>query len=250
MYRKTIALTMLFVGGVTAVFLMIDGLATAQGVGSETIVLYDGSLGTLPGDQGFTFGEFPGGATQTISDGGVILDTTANIGIQAGYGVTTSDSVVLDRHTGYKVLFQVQVLEETSVSNDRAGFSIIVLSQDVNGIELGFWDDQIFAQEDDSQNPGDLLTRAETAVFDTTAGSTLYELLIFNDAYTLFSGGMVVLNGRLRDYTSFNGFPDPYETPNFIFLGDNTTSAQARIKLDYVAIRPNDVLFLPVIIRP
>jgi hypothetical protein len=29
---------------------------------------------------------------------------------------------------------------------------------------------------------------------------------------------------------------NPYRTPNFIFLGDDTSSAQARIKLAYVAV--------------
>jgi hypothetical protein len=40
----------------------------------------------------------------------------------------------------------------------------------------------------------------------------------------------------LRDYTNFSGPIDPYETPNFIFMGDNTTSAEARIKLSFVSV--------------
>ncbi len=258
MQRKLFFTTMMWLGAITAVFLLVDGLSVTYGKEAAstavTTVLYDGSLGNLPSDQSFTFGElpFPPWATQTISNGGVILDSTASNSIQAGYGVTTTDSVVLDQHTGYKVTFQAQILAETSVSNDRAGFSIIVLSEDLQGIELGFWSDLIFAQEDDSQNAGDLFTRAETASFDTMTGPTLYDLQIISGTYTLSSGGVAILNGRLRNYSNFVPpfpAPDPYETPNFIFLGDDTSSAQARVKLDYAAVRPNDLLFLPLIIK-
>jgi len=51
-------------------------------------------------------------------------------------------------------------------------------------------------------------------------------------------GGTPDQQGKLRDYTAFEGPVNPYRTPNVIFLGDNTTSAQARIKLAYVAVLP------------
>jgi len=208
MQRRLISLTILLLGTATAVFLFVDGLSVAFGdvaaPTAVTTVLYDGSLGNLPGDQSFTYGElpFPPFATQTISNGGVILDTTAHSSIQAGYGVSTTDSIVLNWHTGYKVTFQARVLAAASASNDRAGFSIIVLSDDLRGIELGFWSDQIFAQEDDSQNAA-LFTRAETAVFDSMAAPTLYELFMAGDSYILSSGGTVILNGSLRNYSNF-----------------------------------------------
>ena len=260
MQRRLISLTMLLLGAVTAVFFLVDGLSTVYGEGAAaqtatTTVLYDGSLGNLPSDQSFNYGElpFPPFAIQTISNGGVILDSTANNSIQAGYGVTTSASVILNHNSGYKVTFQARVITQTAVKNDRAGFSVIVLSEDLQGIELGFWSDQIFAQEDDSQNASDLFTRAETAVFDTMAAPTLYDLQIISGTYTLSNNGTTILNGRLRNYSNFEPpflVPDPYETPDFIFLGDDTTSAQASVKLDYVAVRPNDLIFLPLVINP
>jgi hypothetical protein len=35
---------------------------------------------------------------------------------------------------------------------------------------------------------------------------------------------------------SFEGPVNPYRTPNFIFLGDDTGSARAKIRLAYVAV--------------
>ncbi len=40
----------------------------------------------------------------------------------------------------------------------------------------------------------------------------------------------------MRDYTAFAGFPDVYETPNFLFLGDDTTSAAGDVTLESVAL--------------
>ena len=56
------------------------------------------------------------------------------------------------------------------------------------------------------------------------------------DTYTLTANAEPLLTGPLRDYSAFAGFPDPYETPNFLFLGDNTTSAQARVRLRFVSV--------------
>ncbi|MCI0644585.1 MAG: hypothetical protein L0346_06880, partial [Chloroflexi bacterium] len=114
------------------------------------VVLYDGSLGTLPADQGFLFVVFPSGPTQTISNGGVILDTSATHSYYAGYFGQEALVPTLDQTEGFTVTFAASVLSETHASNDRAGFSIIVLSDDsggtepVVGIELAFWSDEIW----------------------------------------------------------------------------------------------------------
>ena len=57
-----------------------------------------------------------------------------------------------------------------------------------------------------------------------------------DDRYELSSDGVSILRGRLRDYTAFEGPVNPYRTPNFIFLGDDTGSARAVIRLMYVAL--------------
>jgi hypothetical protein len=226
---------------------------------TETIVLYDGSLGTLPGAQGFDFLAFPVTPSQAISDGGVILDTAADLAVSAGYFGRPALMPTLDRSAGFTVTFRAAVLAETHSGEDRAGFSVVVLDDGsggtgaVQGIELGFWTGEIWAQEDDTQG-GTLFTHAERVPFATTAATT-YQLAVSGDTYTLYGGDAPLLGGRVRNYSSFSGFPDPYETPNFLFLGDDTTSAGARLKLDSVAIgTPGPALdafvYLPLVRRP
>lgn len=49
--------------------------------------------------------------------------------------------------------------------------------------------------------------------------------------YYLTANNQLILQGSLQNYTA-NGLPyDPYQTPNFLFLGDNTNSADATVTL-------------------
>ncbi len=141
----------------------------------------------------------------------------------------------LDRTQGYAVNFKAALQDEahpgdTSVNNagpnttdrngdgkgDRAGFSITVLSEDKFGIELGFWKDRIFAQEDASTQqdktryPGvastaddhlTMFTSAEFVFLDTTVTRN-YEVVIKDNLYTLLADGVAILSGRLRNYST------------------------------------------------
>ncbi len=129
----------------------------------------------------------------------------------------------------------------------------------VHGIELAFWAGEIWAQDDDTQG-GSLFTHAEGVAYTTTVFST-YDLYIISDTYKLQANNESLLNGRLRDYSNFGGLPpivpdpirDPYEIPNLIFLGDDTSSASARFKLDYVALeisQNSHQVYLPAIQQP
>ena len=231
----------------------VTAVNDAPSVGTTT-VLYNGALGTLPSSQGWTYGS--SGGTPTVSGSATNINTTGNPNFFAGFG---NNTVTLDRTAGYVVSFNAQVVSESRTAtadknldgkDDRAGFSIIVVSSDnTKAIELGFLSDRIFAQEDGTHqvNPSlqpdttapnatrTLFTQAEAAAFTTTA-ATNYDLAIKDDTYTLFAKGIVLLSGRLRDYTRFNGTPDPYQVPNQIFLGDNTTSAAANLNLSRVAV--------------
>jgi len=229
--------------------LTVSAVNDAPWVGALT-PLYDGALDTgTPDTQGFVYQILPAPpftATQTFADGVTTLTTTDSAGIYAGYFGSTLLVPTLDRQAGYALRFTARVMTETHAGSDRngdgiedrAGFSLIALSEDTRGIELGFWPDQVWAQEDGAAEPpaGTLFTHAESGAFDTTAGLTEYELLILGDAYTLSSGGSVIVSGRLRDYTSFEGPIDPYETPNLIFLGDDTPSASAVLQLASVHV--------------
>lgn len=243
--------------------LVLIGLATgsadvsaAPAPVSTPIVLYDGALGNRPDDQGFTFLAFPS-LSPSISDGATILNTFSDKNIFAGYFSKPSALLVLDRALGYTVSFTVQVeLEDHAGSNknndnleDRAGFSVIVLSSDKRGIELGFWKDLIWAQEGGSGST--LFTQAEGGAFDTQSARIGYVLTVQGDGYTLSGNGTPILSGKLRDYSAFVGPTDPYETPNLIFLGDDTSSASAKIGLAYAAVGPSlgRKVYVPLLMR-
>jgi hypothetical protein len=206
--------------------------------------LYDGALGGTPDNQGFTY-LVSGTASNTANGGVTTLDTTSsnNNANQAGYFNTVPPLSVppsfpiLNRATGYTIRFTAQVITETHANNNRAGFSLIALSNDKQGIELGFWTNRIWAQ-----NGGvapDLFTQGEGANVDTTAGLMTYELRVLGDAYSLVVGSTEILTGSLRDYTAFSGFPDVYETPNFMFFGDDTGSARGIVKLSNISVITN-----------
>jgi hypothetical protein len=243
----------------------VSGSVAASAVAPAAIapiVLYDGALGTLPDAQGFTFLALPS-VSPTVSGGATILDTSSDKSTYAGYFSKPTPQLVLDRVIGYTVSFTVQVeLEDHSGSDknsdgieDRAGFSLIVLSSDKRGIELGFWKDRIWAQEGGTGST--LFTQAEVATFDTQSARRPYTLAVQGDSYALSSNGAPILSGNLRDYTALTGFPDPYETPNLIFVGDDTTSASAKVQLAYVAAGPisspgpslNHKVFVAVLVR-
>jgi hypothetical protein len=211
---------------------LIAGLATSPGApaAAATVTLYNSALGTTPDKQGFFYltDPFPPqSAAQSFANGATALTSLTNSD-KAGYFARSEQVSQLDRAAGYTVRFTVQMLAEAHASQHRAGFSVIVLSSDLRGVELGFWQGEIWAQDDGAN----LFRHAEGALFHTTAALITYDLTIVGDSYTLASGG-AILRGPLRDYSS-SGWP--YNTPNFLFLGDDTSSAGAQIRLALVAI--------------
>lgn len=229
------ARTLLLLALSSAVLLLVRfALAQPTAVPAETTVLYDGALGDTPDTQGFLYQTDPflgAAATQAFADGATVLDTTAVPGESAGYFALGMP--VLDRAQGFTATFVVQIEGEAHANPHRAGFSVILLGKDRRGIELGFWQDEIWAQEG---GEAQLFTHAEGAAFDTTAARVTYALSINGARYTLAADGAAVLEGPVRDYTAFSGAVDPYETPNLFFLGDDTSSAAARVQLAYAAI--------------
>jgi len=216
-------------------------------------VLYDGSLNTgTPDTQGFFYLSYPltgTHATQAFTSPVTLLDTTPQMSDYAGYFAKPIGYAPLDRANGCQVLFTVRVLSETHISLDRAGFSLLVESSDKRGIELGFWENEVWAQEGGTINP---FTHAEGTALTTTNDLIAYRLTVLGDRYTLTANGSTVLSGPLRDYTLAPAPPlpvNPYTTANLIFLGDDTSSAQAQIKLRYAAVinAPPYHIYLPLI---
>lgn len=226
--------------------------------------LYNGSAGTSPAAQGWT--RISPLGTETISGGGVVLDTNANFGFLDVYGRNLS-STPIDRTTGFNLRFDLQLINEarngaasnntgTDSIDDRAGLSVTVISSDLAGIELGFWTNRIWAQEDGavkadptSAPTGTRFTQAEGSPFNTTV-LTRYDLSILGNTYFLYAGENYttpVLQGRLRNYSP-EGFP--YTLTNSIAIGDNTTSARGSFRLNQVqlssAITPIPFAFNPL----
>ncbi|MGV0027898.1 DUF4347 domain-containing protein [Phormidesmis priestleyi] len=201
----------------------------------------------------------PGSSTQSAGTSGTRLNTTGDIRNYAGYtnyqvNPDLSQSLknpafpVLDRTSGYSLSFNLQVLQESHTNNDR-GFAVTLLDKDTLGIELGFQFDgtngRIFAQNLNAQNQ---FVGAESITFNTNA-LTAYKLTIQGNTYQLFANGTQVLTGGLRNYatwTSSDGFPSPYTLPNFVFLGDNTTSAQGIFNVGQIALQTDTrIRFVP-----
>ncbi|HSL42974.1 MAG TPA: hypothetical protein VK897_06045 [Anaerolineales bacterium] len=206
---------------------------------AKTLILYDAASGSIPGVPLISFTDFPpGAALPTYLNGVTVMDTTAaGNDTYAGWvsnGTTTPGFPILDRTAGFQVNFSIHVELASHESPHRAGFSVIVLGADAKGVELAFWENEIWAQSDDAT--GGLFRHGEGVAFATTAGLTDYQVTIVDDTYTLTANADPILSGPVRDYSAFDGFPDPYETPNFLFLGDDTTSAQARVQLSFISV--------------
>jgi len=206
-----------------------------QCANADLVTLYTGA--GFPSDQPWLIygNDFVGTASQTSVSGGVQVssDNTA----RAGYSnyiplpipiLKNSTFPALDRTLGFELEFRARIHSEAHISNDRAGFSVILLGKDAQGIEIGFWNNQVWAQ-----NTG--FTKGESQSFDTTVDRD-YRLRITNDAYTLLESNQTLLSGSIRNY----GTPSvPYTLPSYLFLGDNTTSASANVTLGAIQLQSN-----------
>jgi hypothetical protein len=223
---------------------LVFGLFCAQT--AVALPLYTGSIGTKPSAQGWTYGGV-GFASEAIVNNSVVLDTrTIGDATQIGYARILP---AINSTTGFTLSFTAQLFNESHNGNDnRAGFSVILLDSAHQGVELGFWTNQIFAQSI-------AFTRAEVAAFDTTT-ITDYRLSFFSGNYTLYANGSTnpLLSGSMRDY-SVSNIPT-YLTDNFIFFGDDTRSAQARVGIASVSVADAPepptwaLLFAPVLAAP
>ena len=228
-------------------------LLTFGASASAAIPLYNGATAGLPQNQGWvTYYSIPGTATETLAAGNVgpvTINTNALAQEHAGLSnYNISGNLVnpafpaLSRSTGFDLTFSAKLDLESHTSTDRAGFSVILLSSDLQGIELGFWPNEVWGQSANASNGALDFTHAEgNTAFNTSSGFHDYDLHIQNSAYTLFADGSQILTGPTRDYSGYpinTGLPDPYAIPNYLFFGDDTSSAQGAFELNNVAITP------------
>lgn len=239
-------------------------LLFAPPAGAVSLLLYDPAAGTLPQAQDWlTYIAPVGPAAQQTAEGAAVDTTNAgasadDANLAAGFfnhslsltlfppadswALKNAAFPELDPARGFSVSFALRLRDEDhdgGTTGQRAGFSIILLAKDLTGIELGFWEDQVWAQS------GPDFQRAESAVFDTTVGTPTYALTIETNRYRLTADGVALLTGPTRNYSAANPFPDPYNSPNMLFLGDDTGSAAADFTLGRVLLTP-DLAAAPV----
>jgi hypothetical protein len=212
---------------------MIGLLAGAFAAPASAAVLYDSTTGTSPASQGWLFHTSLLGGSESFDSTATTFDTTADISTRNGYanyGVSfdfvNSSFPTLDRTSGFTIDLTARINSESHSSTDRAGFSLIAISSDLQGIELGFWEDAVWAQ-----NAG--FTHGESASIDTKSAMKSYSLNIIGSTYTLAVDGIDALSGNLRYYQS-QGYP--YTLSSFLFLGDDTTSAEASVSFSNLAV--------------
>lgn len=214
-------------------------LVAATPGNTAPVVLYDGTQ--TPAQQQWLYLSTSRSAVVTPTVSGSLLNTSSDNRIQAGY--FKESPIPLNRTNGYTVKFKVRVYSQSSASNDRAGFTMIVNSNSPEGtqpfgIQLGFWKNSIWAY-----NVG--FTRGEeTGYFVTGYPWRSYTLAVQGDQYQLFTNGISqpILQGSLRQYTGFTpppGFPSPYTRPNLIFIGDDTKSASAKVTIGRIEVDAN-----------
>ncbi len=244
---------------IAAITIGITLLLTANKGMAGTITLYDGNSGVTPNNYTsspwLTFASANNVSPYTLSTQAVnssnkstTLDSSSADSIYAGYSnynlpiLVNSSFPTLDRNAGYQLTFTVKINSQANDGTNganRSGFSVIALSSDKKGIEIGFRTSDIFSQADYKfQSIGEQVTSSTVSNIATLLGNlTTYDLNISGNTYTLSSGTTTLLNGALRDYTSASGsYTGVYKIPNFIFLGDDTTSAQANIDLANVSL--------------
>lgn len=216
-------------------------------------LLYNGLLASAPDQQGWlaygtTPPPFPSATQKSLFGYTNLSSPTAGAGGYSNYKALSRSLVntafpVLNRTNAYSLSFRLRLNSESHDSDHRAGFSITALSSDLEGIELGFWTNEIWAQRGGTGS--NLFTRSLTdrAVISTTEWVN-YDLLVLNKKYYLSANDRVIFQGSLQNYTAFNapGLPyDPYEQPNFVFAGDNTRSAASNSDIARLAVNIADL---------
>jgi hypothetical protein len=195
----------------------------AAAVGASATVLYEASASkALPNSSKWAwfYLSWPPKAKVTGpgSAGYITLDTTASRAIQAGFGKQLTTK--LSRTAGYTATWRLRLVNESHTGDkQRAGLSVFVLGDDHHGVEIAYWNDRVFAYNDDKG-----FTPAESAQFDTRAKMRTYRLAVHGDRYILSVDGATRLSGQLRNYSWF-GFP--YNRPNSIWYGDDSKRGQS-----------------------
>lgn len=241
---------------------MVGGLTKAAT--GDVAVLYDPDLvpGTTqtPDEQGFaklSSDLLNQSGFYSIGDGVTEFDSGPGLGQIAVFGThglftgaqQHPAAQLLDRFAGFRISFHLAIhfeqhdplIDQNADGKiDNAGFSIGVISSDLKGIGIQFWEDRIWITEDDAAGELELLTQAESIEQPAEILSKLrrYDLEIKGDGYRLRADGKTLLSGRLRDYSGFEGIAAPpfgvvnsFDKPNSITFGDATRVSRSQVSI-------------------
>jgi hypothetical protein len=197
---------------------------------AATVTLYDAANNTTPDNQGWAYIPLPG-TTQSIAGGALNFSTAGSSATQAGYARLDQ---ALDTVAGFDLsLIQLTVLSEAHSTTDRAGFSLIAIgSNPTQSLELAFWANEVWAYG----FTGSAFVHG-TGLTLTTTDPHDYTVRVRNNQWSLLvDGAATALGGPLVDYTPALFLIVPYEIPNFLFFGDDTSSAAVSISLKAVTL--------------
>lgn len=216
--------------------ILISGLLHGQSQQAgqwDERVLYDAAEGTDPDEQGWIYlsNFIDGSQVVRYTENGVHrLNTMEDVSEMAGYFGTNHPQIgVLDRQKGFSITVNMRLLDDINTSQNRGGFSVILLSEDLMGTEVVFTQDTIWVYTE-------YFFIAEQIPFDVVAGFTEYTISVENSQYEVTANDEVILSGLLRNYS---GFGTPYNVPNFIFFGDNTSRSGSDILISKIILRKN-----------
>ena len=208
---------------------------------AQAVILYNGSLGDPTSQTYLTYATDAGSAQYIVGPSSITMNSTSLAAIHSGFadyntlGTTLQNSSMpaLDRAAGFSVSVTMRTISETHSSLNRAGFSLIALSSDHQGIEVAFWQGEVWAQ-----NTNFTKSATEDAIFDTTAALTTYTIAVQGAGYTLTENGTPLFSGAVRDYSASGAIPNVYALNNFIFFGDDTTSAAGSNEVSNLTLTP------------
>jgi len=197
-------------------YLTLSHLFTARAA-DHTISLYTPAEDSALTDFGWAYFSLLNQTTPETTLDGTRLDTLHGVDEMAGWLYATPKPLPTNSPIVFSI--ELQLIAESHVTPNRAGFSLLILREDVTGIEVGFWTDRVWVQGDDP-----LFIQAESSPWDTTTLQT-YALTLHEDRYSISVDAQEILSGPVRNYSTFDGLINPYRTPNLLFIGDNTRSA-------------------------
>jgi hypothetical protein len=231
--------------------------ATALPVTAAPTILYDGAQPGTPDTQGWLRVD-PDSSMQTAAAGHTNINTTndpGNLTFYSNQDLDTSATPetgtfvnpafpILNRFSGYSISFTGTMNSEShdpggsSPYEDDAGWTLLAISNDLQGIQIGIRNNELFTLSAGLQEQNNV-------AFDNT-GTHTYTLNVHGSNFSLDVDGFQKLSGNTVD-ASGNGYF--YELPNYLLLGDVSLGADVNYDLASVSVNiPEPFMLCPLVL--